>query len=377
MPEPVRIRTAADLFTVLTTGSFVEQAAVLKSVSQKPERALLLGKHQGEDFIDLLVRLIPESEGGIRSLQLFCLSLYDDPRVTPFMLGAFEKSRDAASVLHLARRLALDQAPEFFREFLWRDDKPAQSLAAARILSGSQELGPAERLRIAVFLDRDFDPPSLCPENLDLWLAELSGPHRRRVRRLAERLGEEALVLWSRFESLGPDEREWLVALTAELQPSLARDHLSRILRQESVSLPMVRLALELGLELPARLLDNEDERVRALAIEQGLGGERLEAFLSASVPEAVAATRRCSTERLLELLADPRWQVRAAATGTLAGQAEIPLQEVRRRAKSELQGERVAAIELLLKAGDDTWLAEQLGSAVDRLHVNAIEQRG
>lgn len=361
MPEPVRIRTAADLFSVLTTGSFMEQAAVLKSVSQKPERALLLGKHGREDFIDLLARLIPESEGGIRKLQLFCLSLYDDPRITSFMLNEFERSRDAASILHLGRRLAMDQAPEFFRGFLWRDDKPAQSLAAARILSGSEKLAPAERLRIAIFLDRDFDPPSLCPENLDLWLAELSGPHRRRVRRLAERLGEEALALWSRFDSLAEPEREWLVALTARLQPCLARDHLARILRQGAVSLPMVRQALTLGLELPARLLESEDERVRALAIEEGLAGERVEAFLSASLPEAVAATRRCSTERLLELLADPRWQVRATATETLAGKAEIPLQELRRRAKSELLGERVAAIELLLKAGDDPWLAEQL----------------
>lgn len=361
MPEQVRIRTAADLFEVLTEGSFLQQAAVLKSISEDPARAMALGRHEGEDFIDLLARLIPDSEGGIKKLQLLCLSLYDDPRTTRFMLEEFERGRDAASILHLGRRLSADREPEFFRRFLWVDHKPAQSLVAARLLSEREDLEPAERLRIALFLDREFDPPPIDPEHLDLWLSELSGPHRRRVRSLAERRGEEALHLWSRPHSMAEEEREWLLALTAMLDPALARHHLCRILDEPSVTLPFVRKAQELGVELPARLLESGDERVRAAAVDAGLAGGRLEEFLSASVPEAVAATRRCSEERLLELLSDPRWQVRAAASETLAGQAEHPLQELRRRARSEMPGERVAAIEVLLKAGDDDWLAEHV----------------
>ncbi len=339
----------------------MQQAAILRSVSEQPERAIALGKHQGEDFIDLLVRLIAESDGGIKKLQLYCLSLYDDPRTTRFMLDEFERARDAASILHLGRRLSADREPEFFRKFLWLENKPAQSLVAARLLSESPELEPAERLRIAIFLDREFDPPPICPENLDLWLAELSGPHRRRVKTLAENRGDEVLLLWSRYDSLAGEEKEWLVVLTARLDPSLARGHLSRILREPSVALPMVRRAQKLGIELPTRLLESESELVRAAALEQGLAGERVEEYLSASLPEAVAATRRCSTERLLELLADHRWQVRATAAETLASKTEYPLQELRRRTRSELQGERVAAVEVLLKAGDDDWLAEHL----------------
>lgn len=361
MPEPVRIRTAADLFRVLTEGSFLQQAAVLKSISDDPSRALALGKHEGEDFLDLLVRLIPESDGGIKKLQLFCLSLYDDPRTTTFMLDEFERARDAASILHLGRRLSLDREPQFFRRFLWRDDKPAQSLVAARLLSGSEDLQPAERLRIAIVLDREFEPPPLGPDTLDLWLGELSGRHRLRVRLLAEGRGGEVLHFWNRYDSLPEEEREWLLALTARLDPALARRHLGRFLEDAAVSWPTVRQARDLGLDLPPRLLANRDERVRAAAVEAGLADDRVEEFLSASVPEAVAAAGRCPTTRLLDLLADPRWQVRAKAAETLGARPQPPLQELRCRTRSELEGERIAALEALLQAGDEAWLAEHV----------------
>ena len=73
MPVPqVRIRTAADLFEVLSTGSLAERLALLNSIVAEPTRPLALGPHGEEDFIDLLIRLIPNSRDVLRKTLILC-----------------------------------------------------------------------------------------------------------------------------------------------------------------------------------------------------------------------------------------------------------------------------------------------------------------
>ena len=363
MPEQVRIKTASDLFEVLTNGSILHQAAVLRSVAEKPERAVDLGSYEGEDFIDLLIRLIPHRDGGVKKLMLMCLSFFQDPRTTRFMLDEFARSRDAASVLHLGRRLVVDQEVDFFRRYLRIDDRPAQSLVAARLLRGEAELSPAERMRVAIFLDEQFEPPELSTEHLDLWLKELSGAHRWKVRQLAEQQSERILTFWSCWDRLAAEEKDWLVALTVQRDSAQAAERLAQVLTRLPVSRFIVAQAISLELQLPASLLESDDEEVRALVIEAGLADSQLERFLapSASSLEAVAATRRCTGERLVELLADKRWEVRACASQTLSGRCDYSLEKLREKASSEFAGERVAAVEVLLARGDDEWLSEHL----------------
>ena len=90
----VRIRSAADLFEVLSTGNLAERLAVLGSVVADPTRPLALGTHEGEDFVDLLIRLIPSSRDVLRKTLILCLMCYQDPRTQDFLGEVFSEERD-------------------------------------------------------------------------------------------------------------------------------------------------------------------------------------------------------------------------------------------------------------------------------------------
>lgn len=360
--QPIRIRCAADLFEVLSAGSIAAQLAVLRDISQDPARAFALGPHQGEDLVDVLIRLLGLSSGPVKQAQLICLMSFDDPRVTEFLLAEFARSQDAASVLHLGQRIALARGFEFFRPFLWSDGA-AQALAAARMCSQHSELTPKERLRVALLLEGQ--PPPLDDTSLDLWLAELRGVYRLRVRRLVERRGQEALVFWRRYGELAEAERDWLVSLSARLDGEFLKAQLSSLLQQPPVSLRVVEQAFEMGITLPDAIMHSDSAPVRARGIAAGLADSQLEKFLSAEATtrEAVSATARCTAPRLLLLLDDPRWEVRAAATEALSQIRgdELPLHELRRKTASPSMGERVAAIEVLRRVDDSEWLSNHL----------------
>ena len=361
--EPVRIRCAADLFAVLTSGPVEAKLAVLQSIVEDPKRPLALGCHQGEDLVSLLLRLIPESTGVEKQLQILCLMSYQDPRSTEFMVEEFSRSRDAGTVLRLGRRLTIERGVDFFRPFLWHAP-PAQALAAARLCSLSQDLSPAERLRVAILLDsNDYQPPRLGQDTMELWLQELAGKHRLRARALAERSGQEMLEFWKRWPDLPHEEQLWLARQTARLDLGLLQQRLAELLKDPTVAYAYVELAGQHGVELSPSLLDSDQPLVRAAAIQSGLADARVERYLGpeATLPEVLAAAPRWSIESLLGLLGDSRWQVRALATDLLARASDPPLEALRIRALSESLGEKVAAVEVLQRLGHQEWLEEHV----------------
>ena len=365
--EPVRIRNAADLFSVLSTGPVEARVAVLQSIVNDPEKPVGLGPHNGEDFIDLLLRLIRLSSGGLRRLMLLCLATYQDPRTSEFMIREFRRSKDAKSVLYLARRLAVETDGGFFRPYLWFEG-PEQALAAARYCSELEGLTTEEKLRVAILLDREFEPPPVSPQTLDFWLKELQGGYRLATRRLAESRGDEVLQLWQRYSDLAPAEQHWLLGLTAKLSPATLQARLPDLLQDPNVSFPVVEQALLHEVPLPPTLLQSKDPSVRAAGVSVGLADQELETYLSpqASVAEAMAAAGRCDLPRLLSLLQDRRWQVRAAVTNLISDHPEPPTEELRRRVASDFMGERVAAVEILRRLGDVEWLEQNVGPTVD-----------
>ena len=358
MPVPqVRIRTAADLFEVLATGSLAERLALLNSIVAEPTRPLALGPHGEEDFIDLLIRLIPNSRDVLRKTLILCLMCYQDPRTQDYLGQVFAEERDASTVLHLGQRLTLDLGVEFFRPFLW-GEKAAQGLVAAQVLAqSSADMDPKEQLRVALLLDWEYPPPEISSKTLSCWVTELEGPHYLKARQLAENLGFSALLLWSVRDQLS--ELDWLLELTERVDPERARRETEKLLPEGA--LYVVQTAQRLGLALPATLLENQDPEVRAVAISAGLADSHLESYLKASTTEAVAAVPRCTPEILVDLLSDPRWQVRSSAVRALSVQQDRPLERVRALALADTLAQRVAAVTLLERWGDEEWLEAQL----------------
>jgi hypothetical protein len=347
--EPVRIRNAADLFAVLTTGDPMAQMAVLQSIIGNPEKPLCLGPHEGEDFLDLLLRLIPQSSGSLKQALTVCLMCYQDERSTRFLVEEFARCTDPALVLRLASRIGLERDIEFFRPFIW-GEKAAQALASARLCSQLEKLDPAERLRVAILLDSAFETPELNRQNLDLWLSELGGRHRVRARQLAESQPEGALLFWERWPDLASREQEWLLRLTARCQPELLKVKLPELLKGRQVTCLVVTLAVEHGINLPACLLAHEEPTVRAAAIFQGHADEQLDRYLGmeASAAEALAALHRCDPRRLVECLGDERWQVRGEVARLLCQLENPPLEDIRLKSESQELGTQVAAFTVL-----------------------------
>lgn len=343
---------------MLSSGILGARLAVLRGLVEDPTRALALGPCQGEDIVDLLVRLLPESQGVLQRTMFLCLMCYQDPRTTRFMEDSFATSRDAMVVLRLAQRLAVEKEPEFFRPFLWHE-RHAQAVAAARICHALPDLSPRDRLRVALLLDTPAPP--LEEETLPAWLDALCGPDRQRAR---AQLSGEVLLLWSGWNRLAAGERVWLLERTAELDPERARREVERLLGEGGSDPAVVRLAQRLEVPLPASLLQHADPELRALAIAAGLADGELESYLARSLPEASAALRRSPPEVWLRLLGDSRWQLRSLAVSALAGGDWRPLEPVRGLARSEVLAERVAAVELLRRWGDEEWLEGALLSA-------------
>ena len=206
---------------------------------------------------------------------------------------------------------------------------------------------------MAILLEGDNPLPPLG----EVRLAELTGPHRAKARQLAETLGEQVLGLWS--APLPAAETHWLLELTLRHDPERARQEVERLLAEGLATLPLVEMALELGVKLPASLLSQADPEVRAAAIRVGLADGCLEHYWrpEASPEEAVEALRRCGPDTQLELLKDERWEVRAACVRALVPVAERPLERVRALVVSGLLEERVAAVSLLERWGDTEWL--------------------
>lgn len=344
--KPVRIRNAADLFEVLTKGGPMAQMAVIQSIISHPEKPISLGPHEGEDFLDLLLRLIPQSSGGVKQALTVCLMCYQDERTTKFLVEEFARCTDPTLVLRLASRIMLERDIEFFRPFLW-GEKAAQALASARLCSQLRNLEPAERLRVAILLDSEFTPPKISEENLDLWMTELTGRHRNRARQLAERQSEGALLFWNRWSDLEAREQEWLLRFTARHQPGLLKIRLAELLEDTLVAPLVVTLALEHEMDLPSSLLEHPDPEVRSAAVFQGHADDRLESFLSpeVSIVETLAALHRCDPSDLVECLGDERWQIRGAATRLLCQMENPPLEEVRLKSESETLGTKLAAL--------------------------------
>lgn len=218
-------------------------------------------------------------------------------------------------------------------------------------------LDPRDPLRVAILLEGD----NPIPEIGDVWLEELAGPHRAKARQLAETLGEQVLWLWS--VPLPEAETHWLLELTRRYDPNRACQEAARLLEAGWATLPLLEIALQLGVSLPKTVLAHADAQVRALGIRVGLADDCLERYLApaASPEEAVAALRRCGPEVQLDLLGDHRWEVRAASVRALAKISEPPLERVRALVGSDSLGQRVAAVSLLESWGDLVWLEEWL----------------
>jgi hypothetical protein len=180
--------------------------------------------HNGEDVIDMLLNCAKRNEGTLEWLYYaVALASFRDARVADFYVAILASSADSELLFTAVEYLSADLSPALeyrCRRLLW-DEHPGRVRAIVSLLSDSNFLGNAERIRIGILApSKDRQVPAF-REARDLWLRELEGRFRVDAQICLERQGLETLDhLLAAWNNLTAENREWLVDWVVRSEPS-------------------------------------------------------------------------------------------------------------------------------------------------------------
>lgn len=383
LPKQLRIRTAKDMIDALRSTDSGIRISILRAIVQNPEKAAAYGLSEGLDIVDEMcdqVRNLVESP--LRTLVLGALVAYKDPRVREVFKAEINASENAETITLAARYLsgeAEDDDRQTLSCLLLQNNSLTHARAAAYVMATYEHLSVRERLRIAMLGAADADPPGLGDETLTAWSAELHGPHAPRARRMVEAQGEGAfLYLRKRWDLLGDEDKTWLLEWGAAAYPVYTVELI--LLGLESGSEVVVLASLQ---AIPAmgasgaifathtgRFLGDPNPALRRAAVRAGAADVDWEAALAteenvsvrmemlmrlAEVEGAVAAPV------LIRFIEEGDYRICAAATSALKLIGKDAVELMKPLLKHPQQAVQVAAAQVLISAGEDLWLEEQV----------------
>lgn len=339
----LRIREARDIFEALVSNDFGMRLSVARAIAANPEKASSYGTYNGMELVDYLFQLIGRStDSSYRTVLLSALAAFRDPRIPDLFMSEMAGAEAPETVMAAAARLAGergDKVRRFMSRMLRRNAGTTQARMAANIMAGYDDLQPEERVRIAALADVPFPAPPFDDATEQAWLRELSGESAERTRALLEDFGASAFLrLRGKWRSLDENSQAWLLRWGARDHQLHAIESLTDAINHGSPALVLeaLRAIKNMGptgtLFHPAlaRFVDHEDMDVRIAAIGAGapLTGirDRIKAAEDADlrlvlIPRLVG--EEGALQALLDLLADDRWEIRAAATQALITMGE------------------------------------------------------
>jgi hypothetical protein len=391
--SPTEITSAAQLHAALSAPDADIRLGTLEAVVADPKAALGFGLHADRDFIDVLLHQARSSPVAAEWLTLVnALAVFADARVAGFFTEVLAEHADPAVLFLASDYLARTRArvPRTTLErLLLQNDCTARARATAPLLACMGVGTPSERLRVALLID-DGPPPPPFARASDAYVAELRGPFAQDARAALSAQGDAAAIsLLTHWAALDNATLAWLIDWALQtLPPRAAEDVVGRVL--ESGDDQLLRIALARVAERPdvsidppvetiAQWLRHSDAEVRRAAILKSgvpFAWQRLLDLASGDTDPGVraAATWRLSADfnaralpRLLDALGDEHWQVRAAAVDGLVALGSGVGASVRPLVDDARLPVRVAAVDVLLRLGDDDWLAQHLLGGAQR----------
>lgn len=381
--EQLRIRDTKDILEALRSQDMRVRFSMLQAIVQHPEQAAAYGTKGGLDLIDELCRqagALPDSP--LRTLVLGALAGYRDPRILHLFVVVLHSSR-SSETLTLAKRYLSDEAEEVVRpaiaSLLFHHTSIGTALAAAGVMASFTNLNGREAIRIAVLGGSECNTPDLDRASESLWLAELGSPYAAGARRLLEEKGEAAFLhLKGAWERMSDDDRAWLIGWGGRRYPAYAVELILHGL--ESGTEPLLLAALE-AISPPGvygsifaahtgRHLKNTSPAVRLAAARGAAVGIDWEAALREEddIPVRVAMVGRLADEKgeqaapaLVLLLKEEDHRLRAAAASALRRVAPAGAEQAKALMKHPTPAVRVAAAQVLLAAGEELWLEENV----------------
>jgi hypothetical protein len=382
------IRTAAELHAALTAPDGATRLDTLGAVVADPAAALAFGLHGDRDVIDVLLEQTRSTQPDVPEwLTLVnALATFADPRIAGFFTELLAEHQDPAVLFLASDYLAATRAivpHATLRQLVLQDDCAARARAAAPLLDAAGAQNAAERLRVALLVD-DGPPPPPFAYASEAYLAELRGAFAQDARAALIAEGGAALRgLLTCWAALDDATLVWLIEWAVQTLPAVAAEEVTgRVVESGNdrlLRIALIRLAerhdvwIRPSDRLLADLLCHPDPQVRLAAISRTATPAALPTPVNLADSDVdprvrAAATRRLAADfgprtlpRLLDALGDEDWQVRSAAVEGLAGLSCAVRSAVRPLVDDVRLPVRVAAVDVLLRLGEDAWLGEHL----------------
>jgi HEAT repeat protein len=379
----IRIRTTKDIVEALRSADPGIRFSILRAIIQHPEQAAAYGASEEWDLVEELcdqTRNLTDSP--LRTLVHGALVSYKDPRVKKIFIKEIHASENAETLTLAARYLAgevEDGDTHSLSGLLQQNNSLKHAQAAADVMMCHERLSDRERVRIAMLSSEEFAPPGLTDKTEQTWTDELHGPYATQARRLIEAEGETAfLYLRKKWNHLEDEDRKWLLEWGAAKHPAYAVELI--LLGLDSGSDPLVLAALQAIAMLgeygkiftphTGRHLKNRNPAVRLAAARAGAAGVEWETELMAEDDTTVKIEmlRRLAEEKgalatpaLVRLIEEGDWRLRAAATSALQRVSGEVAELMKPLMTHPRQAVQVAAAQVLIAAGEELWLEEQL----------------
>lgn len=382
--RPIRIHTTKDIVEALRSAEPGIRFSILRAIIQHPEQAAAYGVSERWDLVEELCNQTRNlTESPLRTLVLGALVAYRDPRVREIFKKEIHMSENA-EVLSLAARYLAGEVEEGKRHslcgLLLQNNSLKHAQAAAEVMMTHKHLSDQERIRIAMLSSDDlFSPPRLSDTTEPAWATELQGPYGPHARRLLEAQGEAAFIyLRKKWDGLADKSKIWLLGWGAEKHPAYAMELI--LLGLDSDSDPLVLAALEaiarmgeygkIFLPHTGRLLKSMNPVVRRAAVKTGAAGVDWEAALTAEddalvkieiVTRLIEDKGVVAVPTLIRLIEEGDYRLSAAATTALKILGKDAAELMKPLMKHSHQALQVAAAQVLIAAGEELWLEEQV----------------
>jgi hypothetical protein len=379
----LRIRTIQDIIDALRSAEPAIRVSILRAIIQHPDKVAAYGASGGWDILDELcsqARNLEESP--LRTLVLGALVAYKDPRVWEIFKNELHASENAETLTLAARYLSGaddDIGKEILSSFLLQDNSVTHARVAADAMAGHGQLSDRERIRVAMLSTGDVTPPNLNEETEPLWSGELRGPYHAHARRLIEAQGEASFIfLRKRWDRLNNEDKRWLLEWGPGAHPAHTVELILLGLDSGCDVLALASLEAISGLGEAGRIfatqtgrhLNNRNPAVRLAVARAGAAGVDWEAALSEEENTAVKMEMlmRLTEQKgavaapiLIRLMEEGDYQVCAAVTSALKTVSKDVTELMKPLMVHPSQSVQVAAAQVLIDAGEELWLEEQM----------------
>lgn len=379
----IRIRATKDIVEALRSADPGIRFSILRAIIQHPEQAAAYGATEDWDLVEELCDQARNLTGSpLRTLVLGALVAFKDPRVREIFKAEIHASENAEALSMAARYLTGEVEggeKHSLSGLLLQNNSLKHAQAAADAMLGHGQLNDREKIRIAMLSCEGFPPPEISEETGAAWAAELQGPYASHARRLLEAQAETAFqYLRKKWDHLAEEDKKWLLVWGADKFPVYIIELILQAL--DSGSEVLVLAALEAIFILKeygkifathtGRYLQSKNPAVRLAAVRAGaiVGDWKAALSTEENVAVKIEMVMRLAEEKgaeaapvLIRLIEEGDHRLRAAATSSLQKVSKEVAKLMKPLIAHPHQAVQVAAVQVLIAAGEELWLEERL----------------